>query len=610
MTEPTRRRRGRAFADSGWIVVGLVWVAAAVLGYVGFVAYFEALGEPQAPTRLVYLTLQLFVLESGSIPGPVPLTLEIARFLAPAIAGGTALAAIAVLFRQQLTLLKLRFLRGHVVICGLGRKGLLLADAFARLGRRVVVLEKEDHNPFADRARDAGAIVLVGDAADPALLADAHVGRADYLIAVCGDEGANAEIAMNARVLARDRKGDPLPCLIHVADLNLYRLLKERELEGSTGGETTLVLFNIYEAAARALLRDHPPGETSHVLVVGMGRLGESLIVQLARSWHDQSSDPDGRLAISVIDRDADAKLDAVARRSPDVLKSCRLRAYQVEASAVATVGDALTEDRSGLVAPGIAYVCLDDDSRALATALDLAHRTRDTRMPIVVRLTHAGGVATLLGDAQAERACGAWPEQREAAVARASTRLHGFAFLDRTCLVDLVTQGVTEVLARALHAEYVRTATAAGVPAAPSESRALVPWGELSDDLKDSNRHQAAELAARLEAIGYEIGPLADADADELTFSDEEIELMARLEHERWIAERRGQGWRYAPGPKDPAARTHPCIVGWNELGQADREKNRAAVRALPHLFADVGLEIYRGIPSSVPAGPVESPA
>jgi hypothetical protein len=594
MTKPGARRRRRALADSGWILVGIVWIVAAILGHFGFVAYFEARGEPQSVTRIAYLTLQLFVLESGSVPGPVPMTLEVARFLAPAVAVWTALAAIALLFRQQMMLLRLRFFRDHVVICGLGRKGLLLAEAFASLRRRVVVVENDARNPFVDRAREAGAIVLTGDAADPAVLAEAHVGRAAYLIAVCGDEGANAEVAMNARVLARDRRDKALPCLIHVADLNLYRLLKERELEGSAEGKTTLILFNIYEAAARALLRDHPPGDTNHVLVVGLGRLGESLIVHLARTWPHRSSGRDGRLTVSVIDRDADARLHAVASRSPDVLRYCHLCAYQVEASSIATVGEALTEETSGPGAPGIAYVCLDDDSRALATALDLAHRTRETLMPIVVRLTHAGGVAALLGDAETAPAC-AWPEPRKAAVPRASSRLRGFAFLDRTCLVDLVTQGATEVLARALHSEYVRSAQDAGIAPDPAAARTLVPWADLTEDLKDSNRHQAAELSARLEAIGYEIGPLADADADALTFADDEVELMARLEHERWLDERRSQGWRHAPGPKDPTARTHPCIVSWNELGEADKEKNRAAVRALPHLFADVGLEIYR---------------
>ncbi len=64
-----------------------------VLGTLGFYQYSLLHGTPSNWLSSLYLNLQLFVLNSGGVPGPVPLTLEIARFFAPSLtAGGIFLA--------------------------------------------------------------------------------------------------------------------------------------------------------------------------------------------------------------------------------------------------------------------------------------------------------------------------------------------------------------------------------------------------------------------------------------------------------------------------------------------------------------------------------------
>ena len=58
-------------APASWMV------AAALLGYVGFAWYFSGLGEPRSPWDILYLTLQLFTLESGAVPGTKNWALEL-----------------------------------------------------------------------------------------------------------------------------------------------------------------------------------------------------------------------------------------------------------------------------------------------------------------------------------------------------------------------------------------------------------------------------------------------------------------------------------------------------------------------------------------------------
>jgi len=53
---------------------------------------------------------------------------------------------------------------------------------------------------------------------------------------------------------------------------------------------------------------------------------------------------------------------------------------------------------------------------------------------------------------------------------------------------------------------------------------------------------------------------------------------------HESWLAEKRADGWRYGE-VKDPAARTHPCFVPYDQLPPAQKAKDYiflAVVRAM----------------------------
>ena len=70
--------------------------------------------------------------------------------------------AILAIFREQLQTLKLRRMRGHAVVCGLGTRGTLLAQAFTERGGVAAI----DRNPEAEgveECRDRGVAVLIGE---------------------------------------------------------------------------------------------------------------------------------------------------------------------------------------------------------------------------------------------------------------------------------------------------------------------------------------------------------------------------------------------------------------------------------------------------------------
>jgi len=54
--------------------------------------------------------------------------------------------------------------------------------------------------------------------------------------------------------------------------------------------------------------------------------------------------------------------------------------------------------------------------------------------------------------------------------------------------------------------------------------------------------------------------------------------------QHEQWVHDKVADGWTYG-AVKDPAAKTHPCLVPYHELPEMQRKKDalfQAIVRAL----------------------------
>ncbi len=162
-------------------------------------------------------------------------------------------------------------------------------------------------------------------------------------------------------------------------------------------------------------------------------------------------------------------------------------------------------------------------------------------------------------------------------------------------CTRDLVEVGIFELLGRSIHAAYVGSRWSEG-SLSPADD-VLVPWSRLPEALKASNRAQAAHVGAKLDAVGCGLVPLEDVDCSWFTFTRDEIERLAEMEHERWVVERRAAGWR--PGSeRDAKRKTTPYLVGWAELPEEIRDRDRETIVRLPGQVHDAGYQIVRLVP------------
>jgi hypothetical protein len=178
---------------------------------------------------------------------------------------------------------------------------------------------------------------------------------------------------------------------------------------------------------------------------------------------------------------------------------------------------------------------------------------------------------------------------------------IHTFSLLDETFTPDLLINGSHEMLARALHEEYLRQVERTGEP----ESEAAQSWSKLPERLREANRKQVDRVASHLNAVGCIVVPMLDWDIPAFSFTREEIEHIARLEHTGWCDDLRKDGWSYAPGSRDPDRKRHPSLVDWDDLPETEREKNRIPIRMLPGVLARAGFRIDRATATNAPSQP-----
>ncbi|MHC1560805.1 RyR domain-containing protein [Actinomycetospora sp. C-140] len=528
------------------LAVGVVAVTAIVLGIVGFERFLPAPGieAGEGWTDILYYTLQLFLLDSAPLQqaSHLPVELDVARFLAPSTTFLAVWLTAKAVYDSTYNVVRARRLHDHTVVCGSGTAALLVARSVVEEGRTCVVVDGS--TPGVEVARQADVadartrmLRVTGDPRDAGVLREARSHRAREVVVVTGDSTRNADVGV---VLRASLAGlpDPPRCFLEMTSPALGAAVTAHELNADSA--LRVEVFVPSGRAARRMLDLHlpPAGGSGSALVIGSGGPFDAVVRELAR--RDVQGDP------------------AIPWTSS---ASCEPEQIDVPAD-LATV-----------------FVCLDDDLVALQTGLRLTRTWRDRSVDVVV----AVGSSTALGGA----ITGA--DFAVSSVGRA--RFHVFNTTDHVYAVSSLRSGLYLDIARAAHDVYVRNARARGETTEDNPSS--VPWDRLPDDLRQANLAQAFSITDKIRRMGCAVVPLDEPDT-RFEFETGEIEELARAEHERWMEDREGRGWRL--GERDDAARTHPDLVAWEHLTEPARQKDRDVVAAIPEYLRRAGLQIIRG--------------
>ena len=339
-------------------------------------------------------------MNSGAMEYSAPWQLEAARLLLPVVATYAVVAAVIVLFASQLQRLRLLGLKDHLVICGSGGGGTLLAIRFRSLGYPTVAIESDPHFPSLDESRDAGVIVLGGNAADAACLRRAGSLRAACLIALDGGDAENANVAINARPLCSHRRQRPLTCVINITEPRLYEVMRSQQFRDDAWPGMRLDLFNTAEVAARELLGRVPLAHRQAAVHrrrrSGGARDRRPLASGTGLDTAVQTFQG-ARMLAYVVDPEASKIWSRLCMAYPRMGDVCDA----FPRGADGRVLDSELGDIGGdsLIAhePDVAFVCGGDDTAGVVAALGLSAALRGASARVVLAVTRHSGLATLV---------------------------------------------------------------------------------------------------------------------------------------------------------------------------------------------------------------------
>lgn len=579
-------------SDKQWYIIVGTGVIVFLIGCLGFYLSFKDTNPPKSLYDIAYFSVQLFALQSGTSAPSMNAAIEFARFAAPTMTIIAFLKFFASLFLDHFKRFWLGFSGGHVIICGLGYIGPVIADNFYRSGYHVVIIESDKENKNIEICKEKGHLVIIGDATKKETLKKANVNTARYVFCATGDDGLNADIAVMCHAMVKNKqRSKPLRCFIHMTDHKLCTLLIEKSW-GSNDNNFILKFFNIYQTAGKSILKYYPPVDVSRkippdndIMIVGLGRMGENILIQTARKWQNTYGNQK-KLNFIVIDRDAENNKELLLYKYPFLRDICIIHSYGMELQSSEFYNGSYLLNKEGKCDVTRIYICLDDERLGLSAALyldDLIRKLpRANNMPeepvqIIVRTIRCGGITMLLNGLKLSK--------------NEYSNISAFPIIDMACGKEIILSDVEEFIARAIHQEYVLAEEIKGKT--PATNPSMSPWDQLPAHLKASNIQQAEHIWTKMDDINCAISMIMEEEPP-FEFTESDIELLAKKEHERWCDEKIKKGWTYGP-VRDDVNKKHPDLVPWEKLDDEEKEKDRNAIRTLPETLAKADLRIVR---------------
>ncbi len=200
-------------------------------------------------------------------------------------------------------------------------------------------------------------------------------------------------------------------------------------------------------------------------------------------------------------------------------------------------------------------------------------------------------GMSTLVGKSAYERS--SLPSEEQ-------LNLH----VDASNFLSLVRQielegNILEKLALANHEVFCEGLKKKGYQYGPQNDEklktnsSLRPYNELSEEEKEQNRRNVRDIVNKLSIAGYLMRP-ARSHERVINFPEDSLNLLAQMEHERWMEAKLAAGWRHARKTDKPK-KLHKDLVPWAELTKADKDKDYDLVRGIPRVLAKAGFAVER---------------
>jgi hypothetical protein len=384
------------------------------------------------------------------------------------------------------------------------------------------------------------------------------------LLALGIDSTANLELVRRALTLRHEVV--PLRQLerlwIRIDPRELRTSIGREEFPEFAGAAQEARLISLPEARCRRLLHEQPPnkvrmaGENDRaaIVIIGLGDTGLELLGRLCAQAQSPTYDP---LVIVLIDTEAPAIRRELLELWPELALVAEIIALALEPRLPQSAAALLHHVHAQDLVPSCLYIALEDAALCAAweREIGLAVRLAGRESPLVL---------SVAGTEESDRSLFAEEEE-------------------------------VELLQRELHADYLRRFS--GAVTKPS----AVDWCRLAFDYREDNRSLADHFWTKALDLDLRIVPASGSDT--VSIDQRMIDTLAAAEHRRWVASRAIAGWRFGETQSE-SERTHPSMVAWVDLTEAERDKDRAVIRELPTVLRAAGLALQPLHSLSFPRG------
>ncbi|MBN1386858.1 MAG: NAD-binding protein [Bacteroidales bacterium] len=619
----------------------ILTIIATVLGLISFHLVFPE----YTFLRKLYLTFQLFTMESGDHfyangPQPIPVTVifNLARYMAVAALVITIVLAIISVLRYKYFVSRVRFMKGHTILCGLGEVGEAMAESFRRKNK-LVIIENDTSNENLAGLKKEGAKIIEANALDSTVLGKIGIDNAKSFAAVTGNDFNNltiinhlleliknsdkkekSNVSLAANIDSRNLKvaiteewkkerGQPETELKkdlqslqeNAATIKLqggfgkakselttqFESLAEKLLNYKPEGtdfkscEGNIKLFNINQLAARYIYRDYPPDRFRGITktddpVMNILILGYSKIGEELLKLCIQNCHYVNRknTRVTLIAHEADQVMKRINSIYSNIHKLIDFRAVNKNPHHLA--GKLIVELE--LLPVDVIYICSADD-RYQASYSSRARELFDDNVP-VVRPFYLNKT---------------WK------TTNSPKNLYSFNILSKVAILEDIISECFDRKAMAVHHRWIKLEIPRYIDdlkdcinnnqELPYPKPTLLPWHQLDEEIRDDNRSVVEHINVKIRSLGelsdpamYKSPEKAGINYDFLKDADK-VEQLAEMEHRRWMATKYLYGWDYG-AKRDYFLRLHESLVDFNQLDENTKQYDRNQVQDIEDII------------------------
>lgn len=483
-----------------------------------------------------------------------PMTLQVARFVAAVSVGWTAVVAVMRAVSHEWRRLRVPMLRKHVIVVGSGESAFHLRSLMPEKSIHVA-LDPAVRAPAVEHT--AGAVIIHAASLDTSTMASAAVHRAAHIFIATGRDATNRVIASEVRdYVAASGHAHSLTCHLELPRAERSLLRSPASLRALRAAGFEVRVFDLSRVAARAIMRTHPPhagrlpfdGDPPlHVLIVGFGEIGEALTKQVLRTCHycDRK-----RVKLTVVDNGNLASWERFRAETPGL-------DLVADVSFVNEAPSSITNDKWDVFqvagAFDAAYIATADIEAAYVLAADASTGLGSKIAPCPLVVCVPGVSEAQLGLAQSG----------------VSVFDPASAWTKESLLDDAL-----DMAAKREHERYLKDRDAARVIGAVRKA-AEHPWDEIPEWIRDKNRDRI-DFDPVVDAI-VRLTPLVIAGE---SASSESVELLAEIEHRRWMAGAVLAGFQFGEPRDEERKFLHENLVSYDLLPDQTKEYDRQAMR------------------------------